>query len=68
MGAVCHSVTLAPLLHTGEAGGRGDHCRLCQLTYKKVSSNGLVSVSEMLNLEGLIFILKGCHFFLFYFI
>ena len=60
-GALCQSVTSAPLLQTGQAGGRGDHCRLCQLTYEEVSANGLVSVSEMLQSERLHFIHKGCH-------
>ena len=64
-GALCQSVTLAQLLKTGKAGGRGDHCRLCQLTYKEVSANGLVSVSDMLLSlivsACLLFIHKGCH-------
>ena len=54
-GALCQSVTLASLPQTDQAGGRGDHCRLWQSTNKEVSANGLVSVSEMLQSERLLF-------------
>ena len=40
--AIYQSVTLAPLIQTGQPRGRGDHCRLCQSMYTEVSANGLV--------------------------
>ena len=60
-GALRQSVTLVPLLQTGQAGGKGDHYRLCQSTYEEVSANGGVSVSKMLQSEWLLFINKYCH-------
>jgi hypothetical protein len=40
-GALCQSVTLAPLLQTGQAWYKGNHCTLCQSAYEEVSANGL---------------------------
>ena len=34
---------MAPLLQTGHARGKGDHCMICQSIYKEVSAHGLVS-------------------------